>query len=82
MFKEEADLHLPEIVHSAGYFPLSVSEEDNSELMMFVNMQDLKYILSISKNDKSPGLDGIPVEVYRCLFDVLGEDVLRVIELS
>ena len=45
-------------------------------------MQDIKHILSISKNDKSPGLDGIPVEVYRCLFDVLGEDLLRVIELS
>ena len=37
-----------------------------------VSMQDLKHILSISKNDKSPGPDGIPVEVYRCLFDVLG----------
>ena len=30
----------------------------------------------------NPGPDGIPVEVYRCLFDVLGEDLLRVIELS
>ena len=82
LFKEEADLHLPEIVQSAGFFPSSVSEVDNCELMKPVRMQDLKHILSISKNDKSPGPDGIPIEVYRCLFDVLGEDLLRVIELS
>ena len=82
MFKEEVDLHLPEIVQSAVFFPSSVSKADNCELMKLVNMQDLKHILSIRKNDKSLGLDGIPVEVYICLFDVLGEDLLRVIELS
>ena len=31
---------------------------------------------------KSPGPDGIPVEVYRALFDVLGSDLLRFIEDS
>ena len=82
MFKEEADLHLFEIVHSDGFFPSSVSEEYNCELMKSVTMQDIKHILSISKNDKSPGPNGIFVEVYKCLFDVLGEDLLRVIELS
>ena len=69
-------------MQSAGFFPSFVFEADNCELMKLVSMQDLKNILSISKNDKSPRLDGIPVEVYRCLFDVLGEDLLRVIELS
>ena len=82
LFREEVDLHLPEIVQSAGYFPASVTEEDNSELMKPVLLQDLKHILSISKNDKSLGPDGIPVEVYIALFDVLGVDLLRVIELS
>jgi len=33
LFKEEDDLHLPEIVHSAGHFPSSVSEDENVELM-------------------------------------------------
>ena len=33
LFKEEADLHLPEIVHSAGHFPSSVSKDENAELM-------------------------------------------------
>ena len=75
LFKEEADLHLPEIVHSAGHFPSSISEDENDELMQAINLTDIKHILSISKNYKSPGPDGIPVEVYRCMFDVLGEDL-------
>ena len=82
MLKDEDDLHLPKIVQSAGFFPTSVTEEDNIELMKPVTLQDIKHLLSISKNDKSSGPDGIPVEVYRCLFDVLGEDLLRVIETS
>ena len=56
--------------------------EDNLDLMKPVTLQEIQHILTISKNDKSPGPDGIPVEIYRCLFDVLGEDLLRVIELS
>ena len=57
---------------SAGYFPTFVSMEDNLNLMKPVILQEIQHILSISKNDKSSGPDGIPVEVYRCLFDVLG----------
>ena len=82
LFKEEADLHLPGIVHSAGYFPTSVSVEDNCDLMKPITLQDIQHILSISKNDKSPGPDGIPIKVYKCLFDILAEDLLRVIEIS
>ena len=70
------------ILQSAGYFPTSISMDDNCDLMKPDTLQDIQFILSSSKNDKSPGPDGILVEVYRCLFDVLGEDLLKVIELS
>ena len=42
-------------MHSAGFFPSSISEEDNCELMKPVTLQDIKHILSISKNDKNLG---------------------------
>ena len=45
-------------------------------------MEESKFILTKNKNDKSPGSDGIPIEVYRALFDVMGVDLLRVIEDS
>ena len=53
LFKEEDDLHLPEIVQSASFIPSSVTEEDNIQLMKPITLQDIKHLLSISKNDKS-----------------------------
>ena len=50
--------------------------------MKLVTLQEIQSILNLSKNDKSLGPDGLPVEVYRALFDVLGMDLLRVIEDS
>ena len=47
-----------------------------------VSLEGIKSILALSKNDKSSGPDGIPVEVYRALFDVLGLDLLRVVDDS
>ena len=41
LFQEEADLHLPDIVQSAGYFPTSVSVEDNCDLMKPITLQDI-----------------------------------------
>ena len=43
LFKEEDDLHLPEIVQSAGFFPSSIIVEDNIELMKPVTLQDIKH---------------------------------------
>ena len=82
LFQEESNLHLPEVVMSDGYFPTSITEEENEELIKSVTLQEIQSILTLSKNDKSPGPDGLPVEVYRALFDVLGMDLLRVIEDS
>ena len=67
---------------SASFFSTSNTKDENDDLMNIVTLQELQSILSMSKNDKSPGPDGIPVEVYRSLFDVLGEDLLRVVEDS
>ena len=82
LFQEDKNLHLPEIVKSAGFFPTSISEVENEDLMKPVTLQKIQYVLSLSKNDKSLRLDGLPVEVYRALFDVMGLDLLRVVEDS
>ena len=82
LFQEDNNFHLPKVVKSAWFFPTSISEVENVELMKGVTMQELKSILDISKNDKSLGPNGIPIEVYRSLFDVLGEDLLRFVEDS
>ena len=82
LFKEEKNLHLPEILKIAGNFPTSSTDGENENLIIPVTLNEIKYVLSLSKNDKSPKIDGILVEVYRALFDVLGRDLLWVIEDS
>ena len=82
LFKEDENLHLLEILEIVDNFPSDISESENLDLMIPVTIVEIQSILSLSKNDKSPGPDGIPVEVYRALFDVLGRDLLRVVEDS
>ena len=63
-------------------FPTTIFDEDNYDLISPVTLKEIQSILAMSKNDKSPSPDGILVEVYRVLFEVLGMDLLRVIEDS
>ena len=60
-------------------YPPSIYEEENYDLMIPVTLVEIQSVLPLSENDKSLGPDGILVEVYRALFDVMGSDLLRVI---
>ena len=82
LFQEDKTLHLPEIMKIVESFPTSISDSENDDLMQPVSLLELQKVLSVSKNDKILGPDGIPVEVYRVLFDVLGPDLLKVIDDS
>ena len=82
LFQEEKSLHLLEILKIVESFPTSISDLENEDLMLPVTLLEIQNVLSVRKNDKSPGLDGIPVEVYRVLFDVLGPDLLKVVDDS
>ena len=73
---------MPEIVKSVGYFPTDIFEEENEELIKPVTLQEIKSILTLSKNDKSPSPNGLPIEFYWEFFDVMGMGLLRVIEDS
>lgn len=45
-------------------------------------MEELEGTLKWFKKDKSPGLDGWPMEFYLDFLELLGEDLLAVIEES
>ena len=82
LFKADSNLYLSELLKVSANFPSSITDEENSNLMKPITLEEILSILNLSKNDKSPGPDGIPVEVYRSLFEMLGLDLLRVIEDS
>ena len=76
LFQEDKNLSLPDSMKIAKNFPSFVYVEDNDDLMASVTINKLQVVLVLCKNDKSSGPDGIHVEVYRALFDVLGSDFI------
>jgi hypothetical protein len=43
-------------------------------------LEELKKILKAFASDKSPGLDGWTVEFFLYFFDLVGEDLLGMVE--
>ena len=75
-------VNLPDIISLAGKFPWFVGQEDIEDLSQPVTIQELESTLKWFKKDKSPGPNGWPVEFYLAFYDLLGRDLLEVIEES
>eukprot|EP01018_Ginkgo_biloba_P002298 Gb_28324 [translate_table: standard] len=79
IFKEPDRSNIGEIIKVATYFPRMVSDKDNAYLFRVVTKEEL-VVLNTLQKDKSPGPDGWSVEFYLDFFELLGDDLLRVIE--
>ncbi|KAK3570801.1 hypothetical protein QTP86_026341, partial [Hemibagrus guttatus] len=59
-----------------------LTEETNASLKGAVSMGELHKALQSMKAGKAPGIDGLPVDFYKSLWEVVGEDVLLVLNES
>ena len=80
LYKAPANTNLAEIIRVARLFPRFVDQEAEDLLMKPVTLQELEDTLKWFQRDKSPGLDGWPIEFYLAFFDVMGQDILNLIE--
>ena len=57
---------------------------DNQEgLIKNLSYEEITYIVRKEcDNNKSPGLDGLPYELYQVTWDILGQDFARVLQLK
>eukprot|EP00253_Pinus_taeda_P006367 PITA_06367 len=82
LYKCPREANLLDIINVANHFPRFVEEEDVESLISPVTVEELEGVLKWFKKDKSPGRDGWTIEFFLAFFDVLGQDLLRVVEES
>ena len=56
--------------------PNLMKNELNEQLTKSINKNELKQAIYQMENDKSPGIDGIPVEFYKTFYDTLENDLI------
>ena len=67
---------------SVRLFPTFLEERERYSLMMEVSKEDLLVVMNTFQKGKSPEPDGWPIEFYLGFFDILGKDILSVVEES
>lgn len=73
------EANLLEIMRVAEHFPKFVDEGEEGELTKEVSLGELEAPIRGFQRDKSSGLDGCSIEFYLAFFDLLGQDILKVI---
>jgi hypothetical protein len=82
LFKVHEGSSIAEIVQVARLFPHFVEEEDNQSLMAAVTEKELLEVIHYFQKGKILGPDGWPIEFYLGFFNLIGQDVLKVVEES
>ena len=54
-----------------------MKNEQNEYLTKQINKNELKQAIFQMQNEKSPGIDGIPVEFYKTFYETLENDLIQ-----
>jgi hypothetical protein len=81
-FKARDSPYLSESSSIANLYPSMVTEEEADDLYRPVTLLELKDILNHFKKERSPGPDGWTSEFFIHFFDLVGEDILQMVEHS
>lgn len=71
---------MDDIINVAGHFPRFVNDDEAKELTTHVTAGELEGTLKWFKKDKSPGPYGWTIEFYLTFYELLGNDLLKVLE--
>jgi len=59
----------------------SVTPHENEDLIKEVTSLELKKLINCMNKNKTPGIDGLPVEFYCKMWNIIGREFLRVVQL-
>ena len=80
LYKSPLGSTLADIINLVGHFPRFVNGDEAEALFDPVTPGELEGTLKWFKKDKIPGLDGWTIEFYLSFYELLGHDLLRVVE--
>jgi len=80
LFKSSSEQHLPDKVSTASLYTNMLSAVEADDLFKPVTLSELKTTLSLLKKEKSPGPDGWTTEFFSHFFDLVGSDLLLMVE--
>lgn len=81
-YRDPRETNLVEIIKVAQLFPRFVDPVEGDELIKVVSLEELEHTLKWFEKDKSLGLDDWSIEFYLAFFDIIGEDLLKIVEDS
>ena len=65
-----------------GNAPKQLTEDSKKSLEEEITLPELFKSLKLMPNNKSPGEDGIPIELYKTYFNIMGQDMLDVFRVG
>eukprot|EP00253_Pinus_taeda_P016805 PITA_16805 len=80
LYKSPPSSNLVDIINVVGHFPGFINEDEVEALFTLVTSGELEGTLKWFEKDKSPGPDGWTIEFYLAFYDLLGQDLLKVVE--
>ena len=82
LFKDDGCTNIVDQLKVVSLFPSFVKEEERGFFFSEVTLSEVEEVLKGFKKDKSADPDGWPVDLFLCFFDLVGPDLLRVVEQS
>jgi len=80
LFQAPNETNITEIICTTRYFPQFVNEDTSRTLMEEVSEDELKVVLHSFQKSKSLGPDGWNIEFFLEFYNLLGKDLLSVVE--
>eukprot|EP00253_Pinus_taeda_P019711 PITA_19711 len=80
LYKQPQAASIAEIINIAGHFPKFVNEDEADHLFYPVSPEELESTIKWFQKDRSPGPDGWTIEFYIAFYELISNDLLRVIE--
>ena len=82
MFKDDGGTKIGDQQKVIKLFPSFITKEEAGAFTTEVSLTEVEGALKSFKKDKSPGVDGWPIEFFLWFFDFVGKDLLDAVELS